>query len=272
MVEQGKFIEADGILTHYHEAGEGETLLLIHGSGPGVTAWANWKPVFPILSQHFHLYAPDVVGFGDTQRPKGIHYSVDAWVQHMISFIEALKLEKVSIIGNSMGGALALHLAYQRPDLVHKLILMGSVGCRFPITRELDKVWGYTPSYENMKNLIKIFVYDGSTAENEDLVKMRYQASIQEGYQEAFSQMFPVPRQRHVDAMALSDASLRTISAPVLLVHGREDRVIPLNETSWKMAQLLPNAELHVFPRCGHWTQIEKTGAFTDLVVSFLNR
>lgn len=272
MTEQGKFIEADGILTHYHEAGEGETLLLIHGSGPGVTAWANWKPVFPVLSQHFHLYAPDVVGFGYTQRPKAIRYSVNIWVHHMISFIEALKLKKISIIGNSMGGALALHLAHRRPDLVRKLILMGSVGCRFPITEELDKVWGYTPSFEKMKNLIKIFACNGSAAEDDKLVEMRYQASIQEGFQETFSQMFPAPRQRHVDALALSDETLSTLSVPTLLVHGREDRVIPLNETSWKMARLLPNAELHVFPRCGHWTQIEKTGEFTDLVISFLNR
>lgn len=272
MAEQGKFIEVDGIRTHYHEAGEGETLLLIHGSGPGVTALANWKPVFPVLSQHFHLFAPDLVGFGYTERPKAIRYSVNMWVQHIISFIEALNLEKISIIGNSVGGALALHLDYRCPGLVRKLILIGSVGCRLPITEELDKVWGYTPSVEKMKNLIKIFAYSGLAAENDELVEMRYQASIQEGFQEAFLQMFPAPRQRHVDDLALSDETLKTLSIPTLPVHGREDCVIPLDETSRKMARLLPSAELHVFPRCGHGTQIEKTGEFTDLVISFLNR
>lgn len=272
MVEQGKYIETEGINTHFHEDGEGNPLLLIHGSGPGVSAWANWRLVFPILSKHFHLFAPDVVGFGYTERPEGIRYSVDIWVDHMIAFIEALKLQNLSIIGNSMGGALALHLAHRRPDLINKLVLMGSVGVSFPITEELDAVWGYTPSFDNMKGLIRTFSYDQSMADNDDLVELRYQASIQEGFQESFSTMFPSPRQRHVDALALTEEALKGIDKPTLLIHGREDRVIPLEQTSWKLAHLLPNAELHVFSQCGHWTQIEKTKPFCDLVFQFLNR
>jgi 2-hydroxymuconate-semialdehyde hydrolase len=272
MVEQGKFVEVKGIQTHYHEAGQGEPLLLIHGSGPGVTAWANWRLAFPILSEQYHLYAPDVVGFGDTDRPEGQEYSIDVWVNHMIDFIEAIGEPKVSVIGNSFGGAIALHLVNRRPDLVNRVILMGSVGNKSTISDGLDAVWGYTPSFENMKNLIKTFSYDQSNAENSDLVEMRYQASIQEGFQEAFSSMFPAPRQRHLDAMALSDDELKSIQAPVLLIHGREDKVIPIAETSWKIAQLIPNAQLHVFPHCGHWVQIEKTEPFIHQVIEFLNQ
>jgi len=268
--EKGKYIDAGGVRTHYHENGNGEPLLLIHGSGPGVSAWANWRLVFPILSEHFHLYAPDVVGFGFTERPEENSYSVEKWVNHMIDFIETMKVENVSIVGNSMGGALALHIAHRRPDLVNKLILMGSVGCSFPITKGLEDVWGYTPSFETMKNLVKTFSYDQAAADNDDLVEMRYQASIQDGFQEAFSLMFPAPRQRHVDALALQDELLKLINIPTLLIHGREDQVIPLQETSWKLAQLLPNAELHVFSHCGHWTQIEKTKEFTSQVIQFL--
>ena len=271
-VEQGKFIDVKGIHTHYHEAGQGEPLLLIHGSGPGVSAWANWRLAFPALSEHYHLYAPDVVGFGYTDRQEGQEYSIDVWVNHMIDFIEAIGEPKVSVIGNSFGGAIALHLVNRRPDLVNKVILMGSVGNQSTLSDGLDAVWGYTPSFENMKNLIKIFSYDQSNAENSDLVEMRYQASIQEGFQEAFSSMFPAPRQRHLDAMALSDDELKSIQAPVLLIHGREDQVIPLAETSWKIAQLIPNAELHVFPHCGHWVQIEKTEPFIHQVIEFLNQ
>ena len=176
------------------------------------------------------------------------------------------------MIGNSFGGAIALHLVNRRPDLVNKVILMGSVGNKSTLSDGLDAVWGYTPSFENMKNLIKTFAYDQSNAENSDLVEMRYQASIQEGFQEAFSSMFPAPRQRHLDAMALSDDELKSIQAPVLLIHGREDQVIPLAETSWKIAQLIPNAQLHVFPHCGHWVQIEKTEPFIHQVIEFLNQ
>ncbi|WP_134704195.1 alpha/beta fold hydrolase [Ammoniphilus sp. YIM 78166] len=272
MSDQGKFVTAGGIHTHYHESGEGEPLLLIHGSGPGVSAWANWRLVFPILSEKYHLYAPDVVGFGYTERPHDISYSVDTWVNHLISFMEAKGLEKVSIIGNSMGGALALQIAQRRPDLVRKLVLMGSVGIEFPITDELDAVWGYTPSFENMKNLVATFSSNSSLADNDDLVQLRYQASIQEGFQESYAAMFPAPRQRHVNALALTEEKLRKIDCPVLLIHGREDRIIPLEYTSWRISQLIPEAELHVFSQCGHWTQIEKTKPFTNLVSEFLSR
>ncbi len=272
MIEQGKYIDVKGIQTHYHEAGQGEPLLLIHGSGPGVSAWANWRLAFPALSEHFHLYAPDVVGFGYTERQEGQEYSIDVWVNHMIDFIEAIGERKVSIIGNSFGGAIALNLVNRLPDLVNKVVLMGSVGNQSIISDELDAVWGYTPSFENMKKLIKTFAYDQSSAENDDLVEMRYQASIQEGFQEAFSSMFPAPRQRHLDTMALTDDQLKSIDKPVLLIHGREDRVIPLERTSWKIAQLIPNAELHVFPHCGHWVQIEKTQEFIAQVIGFLNQ
>ena len=149
---------------------------------------------------------------------------------------------------------------------------MGSVGNESPISDGLDAVWGYTPSFENMKNLVKTFAYDQSMADNDDLVEMRYQSSIQEGFQEAFSAMFPAPRQKHLDAMALTEDQLRDIQIPVLLIHGREDRIIPLDKTSWKIAQVIPNAQLHVFPHCGHWVQIEKTKEFTGQVIEFLNQ
>jgi 2-hydroxymuconate-semialdehyde hydrolase len=272
MIDKGKYADVQGIQTHYHEDGNGEPLLLIHGSGPGVSAWANWRLVFPILSQHYHLYAPDVVGFGYTERPKDIQYSVNMWVEHMIAFIETMNLRNVSIIGNSMGGALALHIANRRPDLVKKMILMGSAGIEFPITSELDAVWGYTPSMENMKKLISIFSNDQSMAENDNLIKMRYESSIEPGFQEAFSAMFPAPRQRHVNALALTEDQLRKIEIPVLLIHGREDRVIPLEKTSWKLSQIIPNAEIHVFPNCGHWVQIEKTEPFISQVIEFLKK
>ncbi|MFC3885547.1 alpha/beta fold hydrolase [Bacillus songklensis] len=272
MIEKGKYVKVGGIETHYHEDGNGEPLLLIHGSGPGVSAWANWRLVFPFLSQHYHLYAPDVVGFGYTERPTGIQYSINMWVEHMITFIETMNLGRVSIIGNSFGGAIALHIANRRPDLVKKLILMGSAGIEFPITEELDAVWGYTPSFENMKKLVSTFSNDQSMANNDNLVELRYQASMQEGFQEAFSAMFPAPRQRHVNALALTAEQLGEIEIPVLLIHGREDRIIPLEKTSWSLSQIIPNAELHVFPNCGHWVQIEKTQPFIGQVIEFLNK
>lgn len=271
MSEQGSFEQIGEHRVYFHEDGEGERLLLIHGSGPGVSAWANWRLVFPILSKKYHLYAPDLLGFGSTDKPKSISYGVDVWVDQLVAFIEKKKLGPLSIVGNSLGGAIALHLAFRRPDLVKKLVLMGSAGIQFQLTEGLDRVWGYTPSFDTMKELIRLFSYDSRFAENDDLVQMRYQSTLNEENQAAFASMFPAPRQRHVDALALSEEQLRSIEVPVLLLHGRDDRIIPIEETSMRLSLLLPNAELHTFSNCGHWTQIEKTESFCKLVHYFLD-
>jgi 2-hydroxymuconate-semialdehyde hydrolase len=266
-----KNIEVDGINTHYHETGNGETVLLIHGSGPGVTAWANWRLIIPRLSENFHVIAPDIVGFGYTDRPEKIDYNVETWTNHLIRFIEKTVGEPVHMIGNSLGGALALHIIKKRPDLVKRVVLMGAAALSFPITYGLDKVWGYEPSIENMKKLLEIFAHDQNFA-TEDLAKLRYEASIQPGMQESYSKMFPYPRQKKLDAIVMAEEDVRKIQHHTLLVHGREDIVIPFKETSLRLFELMTNAELHLFPNCGHWTQIEKTEEFTQLCENFFLR
>lgn len=257
MDQNSKYLNINGISTHYHEAGQGEPVLLIHGSGPGVSAWANWRLIIPRLSNHFHVFAPDIVGFGYTDRPENIEYGVEIWTEHLINFIEKIGKGKVHIIGNSLGGALALHIAKKRPELVGKMVLMGAAGIKFPVTYGLDKVWGYEPSIANMKRLLEIFAYNQEFATDE-LAELRYKASVQPGLQEAFSKMFAEPRQPKLDALALPEKEIKQIKHPVLLIHGKDDIVVPFKETSLKFLELLPNSELHVFSNCGHWTQIEK--------------
>jgi 2-hydroxymuconate-semialdehyde hydrolase len=271
MVSNSKYLNVNGILTHYHESGQGEPVLLIHGSGPGVTAWANWRLIIPKLSENFHVFAPDIVGFGYTKRPENGKYGVEIWTEHMIDFIEAIDKGRVHIIGNSLGGALALHIANKRPDLVGKMVLMGAAGVSFPLTYGLDKVWGYEPSIENMKRLLEIFAYNQDFATDE-LAELRYKASIEPGLQEAFSQMFAEPRQPKLDQLALADEKIKQINQPVLMIHGREDIVVPYKETSLKLLELLPNSELHIFSKCGHWTQIEKKDEFAQLCENFFLR
>jgi pimeloyl-ACP methyl ester carboxylesterase len=271
MESTSKYLNVNGISTHYHERGKGEPVLLIHGSGPGVTAWANWRLILPKLSENFHVFAPDIVGFGYTDRPENIEFGVETWTEHLISFIEEIGKGPVHIIGNSLGGALALHIARKRPELVGKMVLMGAAGVSFPITNGLDKVWGYEPSVENMKELLEIFAYNQDFATDE-LAELRYQASIQPGLQEAFSKMFAEPRQEKLDQLALPEEQIKQINHPVLMIHGREDIVVPYKETSLKFFELLPNSELHLFSKCGHWTQIEKKDEFAQLCEEFFLR
>lgn len=266
--ELGTTVEAAGVRTNIHDRGNGETVVLIHGSGPGVTAWANWRLTIPALERQFRVVAPDIVGFGFTERPAGVTYDLTTWCGHLEGVLDALGLDEVSLVGNSFGGALALAFTVAHPDRVRRLVLMGSVGIRFPITPALDEVWGYEPSLEAMRRLLDLFAYDRSLVTDE-LAEMRYRASLRPGVQEAYRQMFPPPRQRWVDALATSEEAIATLAQPTLVIHGREDRVIP-PACSWRLFELIPRAELHMFGRCGHWTQIEHADRFNRLVADFL--
>jgi 2-hydroxymuconate-semialdehyde hydrolase len=267
--EFGQSIVANGIVTNYHDVGSGFPVLLIHGSGPGVSAWANWRLTIPALAQQRRVIAPDMVGFGFSERPAGIRYNLDTWVAQAIGLLDALKIECADLVGNSFGGALALALAIRHPTRVRRLVLMGAAGVSFPITPGLDAVWGYQPSIAAMRKLLDVFAFD-RTLMSDELAELRYKASIQSGFQEAFESMFPAPRQNGVEALASREADIRALPHETLVVHGREDQVIPLSN-SLTLAQWITRSQLHVFGRCGHWTQIEHAARFARLVENFLS-
>lgn len=260
-------IQTGGFSTNYHDLGDGFPVVLLHGSGPGVTAWANWNKVFGPLSEKYRVIAPDMQGFGFTERQPSDVYSMNNWVRQTIDLFDALGIKKAHLVGNSFGGALALSMAIKYPERIEKLVLMGSMGVSFPITYGLDRVWGYEPSPANMEELLELFTYDHSFATPE-LIQTRYESSIQPGFHESFSSMFPAPRQKGVEAMAGNAHYIRDIQNETLIIHGREDRVIPL-ENSLTLLRMIKNAQLHVFGKCGHWTQIEHSAEFAELVLSF---
>ena len=266
--EIARSVQAAGITTNYHDVGDGFPALFIHGSGPGVSAWANWRLVMPALSERLRVIAPDMAGFGFSERPAGIRYDLDTWVAQAIGLLDALGLEQADVVGNSFGGALALAMAIRHPQRVRRLVLMGSVGVPFDITEDLDAVWGYTPSFENMRRIMDYFAWDRSLV-NDELAELRYRASIRPGFQESFGAMFPAPRKRWVDALASREEDIRALPHETLIVHGRDDRVIPLL-TSLTLAEWIDRSQLHVYGRCGHWTQIEHAARFAKLVGDFL--
>ncbi|MEA5054750.1 MAG: alpha/beta hydrolase, partial [Propionicimonas sp.] len=196
-------------------------------------------------------------------------YGMDTWTKQVIDLLDALQIEKTDLVGNSFGGGLALRLAIEHPDRVNRIVLMGAMGIDFPITHGLDFVWGYTPSLENMGTAINLFV-DNKALATDELIRLRYEASIEPGFQESFGSMFPQPRQDGVAWMASPQEDIRKIPHRTLIVHGREDQVIPL-ENSYRLLQLIDQAQLHVFGHCGHWTQIEQTDRFCRQVNDFLS-
>lgn len=267
--EIGKTILVNGINVNYHDQGSGFPITLIHGSGPGVSAWANWRLIIPVLAQQARVIAPDMLGFGFTQRVPGQIYSMDIWVEQTLGLLDALGIEQTDLVGNSFGGALALAFAIRYPNRVRRLVLMGSVGVPHEITPGLDAVWGYEPSFENMRKIMDLFAFNRHLV-NDELAMLRYKASIQEGFQESFSAMFPAPRQRWVDAMCSPEDAIKALPHETLVVHGRDDLIIPLI-TSTTLANWIPKAQLHVFGQCGHWTQIEHSARFAQLVINFIN-
>ncbi|MFT4288527.1 alpha/beta fold hydrolase [Nocardioides sp.] len=272
--EIGRMIDAGGILTNVHDidtaAAGADTVVLLHGSGPGVSAWANWRATIPALARTMRVVAPDILGFGYTERPAGISYSPETWLRHLVDLLDALEIPTASVVGNSFGGGLALRLATEHPDRVDRLVLMGSAGHRFVATEGLARVYGYKPSVENMRAMMDLFAYDRSRVTDE-LAELRYEASVRPGVQEAFEEMFPTPYQAVVDKLAIAEDRLARLPHETLLLHGSDDRVIPV-DSSLRLFELIPNAELHLFSKCGHWTQIEHAASFNALVTGFLSR
>jgi 2-hydroxymuconate-semialdehyde hydrolase len=244
-------------------------VLLLHGSGPGVTAAANWRPVIPALSEDRRVLAPDQLGFGGTATGEPRTYGRAAWTAHALVLLDTLGTGPVDIIGNSMGGAVALSVARARPQAVRRIVLMGSMGVAMALPAGLNTVWGYTPGIPRMREVIGLFAHDRRLITDE-LIELRYQASLDKKVSASWQAMFPEPRQRWVDDLALSGAELASIQAPVLLVHGRDDRVVPWRVSSAQLIDLLPDARMHILSGCGHWTMIEKTAEFLAVVRPFL--
>jgi 2-hydroxy-6-oxo-octa-2,4-dienoate hydrolase len=261
---RGKTIKALGLDTNYHDAGSGHPVVLLHGSGPGVSAWTNWKKVIPALSDKFRMIAPDLAGFGYTERNPDLQYDIKLWSKHLISFLDALGLEKVSLVGNSFGGSLSLAAAARFPERFRRIVLMGTPCDKFIMTPGLKSGWNYTPSRESMRAAMQHFPFDLSIITDE-LVEDRFQASLIPGAQEGLRKLLVKPNDdgdTPLSGMPLNVVS--QIDIPTLVLHGREDKVIPV-EMGILLARSMPKAELHMFGACGHWVQAERFSEFVAL-------
>ena len=271
-------LQTGNFTTHCEHSGDvhAETILFLHGSGPGVTAWSNWQFALPTLADRFHCLAPDLAGFGATEHPQnsptGMRSWMRLWVDQCLALLDASNLKKVQLVGNSMGGAIALHLLMEAPERFERVVLMGPIGTPHKITPELDRLWGFydDPSVKLFRGIIRWFVYDDTfiAGQLDTIAQTRFEAAMNPDVQRSFKAMFPAPRQTVIDELVVPELALRRMDHSVLLVHGRDDKIVPL-ETSLHLLQHLSKVQLHVFGQCSHWTQIEYAQKFNQLLAQF---
>ena len=255
-----------------------DAILFLHGSGPGVTAWSNWQFALPALDGQFQCIAPDLAGFGATDHPtpspSGMRTWMRLWVDQCLALLDALKLEKVNLVGNSMGGAIALNPLMDAPERFDRVVHMGPIGTPHKISPALDRLWGFydDPSVQMFKNIIRWFVYDDAFLADrlDSIAQTRFEAAMNPDVQRSFKAMFPAPRQTVIDDLVVSELALRRMDHPALLVHGRDDHIVPM-ETSLHLLKHLPHAQLHVYGQCSHWIQVEYAKSFNQLLAQFFS-
>jgi 2-hydroxy-6-oxo-6-(2'-aminophenyl)hexa-2,4-dienoate hydrolase len=264
-----RFVDAGGIRTHYLEAGDPKapTVVLMHGGGAGADATGNWRHTIPHLQRTHRVIAPDMVGFGRSAKPESFEYSQSARNKHLIDFFAALRLERAALVGNSMGGATALGLAMARPELVDRLVLMGSAGLNSEITEALKPIvfYDYTPA--GMQKLIGALTGKRFSVSPE-LVQLRYEMSIDPDTRRAYTATMAWIREQ--GGLFYAEDELRRVSAPTLVVNGKEDLVVPMRN-AYRFLELLPNSWGYFIPHCGHWAMLEAPADFVAATSSFLH-
>lgn len=264
---EDKWLEtAPGEITHYHELGEGAPILFLHGSGTGVTAAANWWLNLPEISEMGRCIAIDSIGYGQTVVAEGTEYGIREWVEHAIRVLDALGIEKTWIVGNSLGGWLAFQFAIDYPDRLLGIVSMGTGGAK--LTGALKGHSNPTLTEEGIRETLELFVVDKDLITDE-LVKLRYESALNDTASDRLKEVVSA-RDRDREALPLDFDVLAKLDHPVLLIHGVQDKVIPVQRT-WDILNVVPNADAHIFSQCGHWSQVERSSEFNQVIKNWLS-
>lgn len=267
-------VTTDKWTLRYYEAGQGNPLVLLHGSGPGATGWSNFSTNIGHLAQHFRVLAVDMPGWGESDAA-----TVDQLdhVDAAIGFLDALGIAKAAFVGNSMGGQTAIRLAITHPDRITHLVTMGSpIGPHPTLFSPADGpseglkvlIGAYQdPSAANMRRLVEIMCFDKKRWATPELAQARSDAALARpehlrNYVDGLPKGAPLP-------IWADTLKLRDIAVPTMAIHGRDDRVVPF-ETSLAMFAQIPDSRLVLLNHCGHWAMIEHPDEFNRLVTDFV--
>ena len=276
-----------GLPVRYHDAGvapadpgdgpgDAGTVVLLHGGGPGASSWSNFGPNMAVIAARYRTLMMDLPGYGQTaaRPPTGHFFTVAA--EALAGLLDHLGVDKVHLIGNSLGGGAALRFALNFPKRAGRLVLMGTGGLTLNVlapdpTEGVRRLMEFGappgPSRAKMEAFLRIMVHDQRLITDE-LIDERYAVASQPAALAAMVAMGASFFGEHAEDGLLWREAHR-VKHEVLLIWGREDRVNPLDGALIALKQLR-KAQLHVFGNCGHWAQLEKAAEFNELALRFL--
>lgn len=268
-VPEGKYVDVgSGITMHYHDAGSGErgTVLFVHGSGPGASGWSNFKGNYPPLAEHgFRTLVPDTMGYGYSTKPTDGTYSLADVAAQYRGLLDSLSVDKVALVGNSQGGAIAITMALEYPDLVERLVLMA------PGALEKRDVY---MEMEGIKAMIRVLYKEGISKETMRKVftlQLHDESLITD---EIIEERFQVAMTQHKDNIARiqvrnQEDRLSEIQCPVLCFWGTDDKFCPSSGAE-KIARRCHDSRTVLISNCGHWVMVEYAHLFNNLTHQFL--
>lgn len=257
---------SSGYELHYLESGSGFPVVFVHGSGPGASAYSNFKHNAQVLADAgYRVLLPDMIGFGYSSKPEGIDYTLDLFCSGLYDFLDSLGIERCALIGNSLGGAISIKTAIDRPTQVVKLVLMAPGGI------ESRETYFAMPG---MQRMVSAFV--GESLDRAGLRRILELLVVDPGFvtDELVEERFNVLQTQPKDVLArmrIPDmtADLGKIRCPVLGFWGMDDRLMPIGGYE-KILGACPNSRFVMLARCGHWAMVEHAAEFNCYVLDFL--
>ena len=251
---------------HYHEQGEGEVVIFLHGAGTGASGYSNFKGNYPAFAQAgYRCIVPDLLGYGLSSKPDIEQYDLDFFIAGVKGLVDALGLKHITLLGNSLGGAVALGYALAHPQDVKRLILMAPGGVEdldtylaMPGIANMFKVYqsGKTGAAA-MREVMTMQLFD-PTLLTEDIINER--APIAETQTQAARSILKVPNMTE---------RLHELRCPVFGFWGVNDQFNPVSGTT-KLVDNCPQARIIVLNQCGHWVQVEHREMFNRACIDFL--
>jgi 2-hydroxy-6-oxonona-2,4-dienedioate hydrolase len=258
----------------YHDIGEGPVVVLLHGSGPGATAWSNFGPNIEALSKRFRILAIDMPGWGGSH-PVRVRDRDQAAT--LVEVLDGLGVDRTAVVGNSMGAVTSLAFAARYPERVTHVVTMGAamVGQRMMFGPADGPSEGLKvlfqayrdPTPENMARLVDVMTFDSSSASEEVAIERSKNTLKYAQHRENF--VADLDEHLPIILKPATPTEIAGIKAPVLLIHGRDDRVLNV-EHSLRLVSAIEDARLVIINQCGHWVQLEHADEFNRTVASFI--